>query len=163
MLQPESPKQNVSDASHNVQCHHSVSRANTTLGMQIIGSSNHHTWESVLPAYMLPDLTIQPRDASACEWPATPSPLGNGHIRPHVPLEKDTTAHFPFHAHFRAPESPPPPSICFSFSSTPGSSPTTTSALHVLSARTLRPDPGPSGPIASVNGVVGSHATCLCQ
>jgi hypothetical protein len=73
------------------------------------------------------------------------------------PLEKEQTAHFPFQAHFRAPESPPPPSICFSFSSSPGFSPTTTSALHVLNAKMLIPDPGPSGPMAVVNGVVGSQ------
>jgi hypothetical protein len=47
-----------------------------------------------------------------------------------------------------------------SFSSSPGFSPTTTSALHVRSASTLSPEPSPSGPMASVNGVVGSQATC---
>jgi hypothetical protein len=75
----------------------------------------------------------------------------------YFPEEKETTAHFPFHAHFLAPLSPPPPSIARSFSSSPDFKPTTTSALHVRRARTLTPDPGPSGPIAVVNGVVGSH------
>lgn len=69
------------------------------------------------------------------------------------------TAHFPFQAHFLAPESPPPPSVALSFSSTPSSSPTTTSALQVLSDSTLTPEPGPSGPRDFVKGVVGSQAT----
>jgi len=76
------------------------------------------------------------------------------------PLEKEQTAHFPFQAHFRAPESPPPPSICLNFSSSPGFSPTTTSALQVLKAKMLMPDPGPSGPMAVVNDVVGSQLAC---
>lgn len=33
-----------------------------------------------------------------------------------------------------------------------------TSALEVLRASVRMPDPGPSGPIAWVNGVTGSHA-----
>lgn len=40
--------------------------------------------------------------------------------RVYLPPEKDTTAHFPLHAHFRAPLSPPPPSIARSASSFPG-------------------------------------------
>ena len=75
----------------------------------------------------------------------------------YAPLEYETTAHFPLHAHFRAPESPPPPSVARIFSSSPGCSPTTTSALHVRRARTFTPDPGPKGPMASTKGVVGSH------
>ncbi|TKA61959.1 hypothetical protein B0A55_11837 [Friedmanniomyces simplex] len=70
---------------------------------------------------------------------------------------KLTTAHFPLHAHFLAPLSPPPPSVALSSSSLPFGNPTTTSALHVLNAKTLMPLRRPSGPIAPVNGVAGSH------
>ena len=73
------------------------------------------------------------------------------------PAEKETTAHFPLQAHFLAPLSPPPPSVARSFSSSPGFNPTTTSALHVRRERTFTPDPGPMGPMAVVNGVVGSQ------
>lgn len=78
----------------------------------------------------------------------------------HFPDEKDTTAHLPLHAHLRAPESPPPPSWARNSSSCPGFKPTTTSALQVRSANTLSPDPGPSGPMASANGVAASHCAC---
>lgn len=75
----------------------------------------------------------------------------------HFPPEKLTTAHFPLQAHFLCPVSPPPPSKAFNFSSCPSCNPTTTSALQVLSAKTLTPDPGPRGPMAFVKGVVGSQ------
>jgi len=79
----------------------------------------------------------------------------------YFPAENETTAHFPFHAHFLAPESLLPSSISvFNFSSSPGFNPTTTSALHVRSAKIFTPEPGPSGPIAVVNGVVGSQFAC---
>lgn len=78
----------------------------------------------------------------------------------HFPDENETTAHLPFHAHFRAPESPPPPSVARSSSSLPWGRPTTTSALQVLRASTLSPELGPSGPIASVKGVEASHFAC---
>lgn len=87
----------------------------------------------------------------------TPAP----DINPYSLGENEMTAHFPFQAHFLAPESPPPPSMALNFSSTPSSSPTTTSALHVRSESTLTPDPGPSGPRDFVKGVVGSQATCI--
>jgi hypothetical protein len=77
------------------------------------------------------------------------------------PSENCTTAHFPLHAHFLPPASVLPPSICLSSSSLPSGSPTTTSALHVLSARTRTPEPGPMGPMAWVKGVVGSQAACF--
>lgn len=73
-----------------------------------------------------------------------------------LPSEKDTTAHFPVHAHLRD-SLPPPPGSWRSFSSSPAGRPTTTSALQVRKARTRIPDLGPSGPIAVVKGVVGSH------
>ena len=81
----------------------------------------------------------------------------------YFPLENDTTAHLPLHAHFLEPLSPPPPSIARSSSSCPGLRPTTTSALHVRSASTLTPDPGPRSPMASVKGVAGSHSACERQ
>ena len=107
----------------------------------------------------------------ACMGLTTPTSTSLVHpsIRPHAtshvssvyfPAEYETTAHLPLHAHLRAPLSPPPPSAARSSSSVPGWRPTTTSALHVRSASTLTPEPGPSGPIASVNGVVGSQAAC---
>lgn len=76
----------------------------------------------------------------------------------YLPPENDTTAHLPLHAHFLAPESPPPPSIARSSSSLPAGRPTTTSALHVRRASTLTPDPGPRLCSASVKGVVGSQS-----
>lgn len=76
------------------------------------------------------------------------------------PSQKDTTAHFPLHAHLRAPESPPPPGSWRSRSSSPAGRPTTTSALQVRKERIRIPDWGPMGPIAVVNGVVGSQAAC---
>lgn len=78
----------------------------------------------------------------------------------YFPDEKDTTAHLPLQAHFLAPESPPPPSMARNSSSCPGFRPTTTSALQVRRANTLSPDPGPNGPMASVNGVAASHCAC---
>jgi hypothetical protein len=77
-----------------------------------------------------------------------------------LPSQNCTTAHFPLHAHFLAPESAPPPSVCRSSSSLPGGRPTTTSPLQVLSARDLIDDLTPSGPIAVLKGVVGSQAAC---
>ena len=73
-----------------------------------------------------------------------------------LPSESDTTAHFPPQAHLRDSE-PPPPGNARSFSSSPAGRPTTGSALQVRKARTRIPDLGPSGPMASVKGVVGSH------
>lgn len=83
--------------------------------------------------------------------------------RTYFPEENDTTAHFPLHAHFLAPESPPPPSVARNSSSFPGFKPTTTSALQVRSAKTFSPDPDPRGPIASVKGVAASHCACESQ
>jgi len=77
-----------------------------------------------------------------------------------LPSQNCTTAHFPLHAHFLAPESPPPPSVCRSSSSLPGGRPTTTSPLQVRSARDLIDDLAPSGPIAVLKGVVGSQTAC---
>lgn len=82
------------------------------------------------------------------------------HLSIYLPAENETTAHFPFQPHFLAPLSPPPPSIARSSSSKPGLRPTTTSALQVRRARTLRPELVPRGPIAVVKGVVGSHVAC---
>lgn len=87
-------------------------------------------------------------------------PMGRPRMSLYFPDEKDTTAHLPLQAHFLAPESPPPPSMAFNSSSWPGFRPTTTSALQVRRAKTLSPEPGPSGPIASVNGVAASHCAC---
>lgn len=53
--------------------------------------------------------------------------------------------------------------MALSFSSSPGLKPTTTSALHVRKARTLTPDPEPRGPMASTNGVVGSHVALFIR
>lgn len=71
--------------------------------------------------------------------------------------ENSITAHLPVHAHFLAPESPPPPSIARSSSSLPSGRPTTTSPLHVRSAITRNPEDLPSGPSASAKGVVAGH------
>src|SRR5690348_13656652 len=49
----------------------------------------------------------------------------------YLPSDKLTTAHLPLHAHFLAPESPPPPSRALSSSSFPAGRSTTTSALQV--------------------------------
>jgi hypothetical protein len=74
------------------------------------------------------------------------------------PSENCTTAHLPLKAHSLAPVSPPPPGSARNSSSLPLGSPTTTSPLHVRKARTLTPELFfPSGPMASVNGVVGSQ------
>lgn len=73
------------------------------------------------------------------------------------PSQNDTTAHLPVQAHLRHSE-PPPPGVSRSLSSSPGGRPTTVSALQVRNARTRRPDLGPKGPMAVMNGVVGSHA-----
>lgn len=80
--------------------------------------------------------------------------------RHRLPGEKDTTAHLPFQAHALASDLPSFPSKARSSSSLPGCRPTTTSALQVRKASTLRPEPGPSGPIASTNGVEASHFAC---
>jgi hypothetical protein len=77
-----------------------------------------------------------------------------------LPSQNCTTAHFPLHVHFLAPESPPPPSVRLSSSSLPGGKPTTTSALQVRRANDLIDDLEPSGPIAVLKGVVGSHVPC---
>jgi hypothetical protein len=77
------------------------------------------------------------------------------------PSHSCATAHLPLQAHFLAPESAPPPSVRRSSSSRPGDNPTTTSALQVLSARQRNPEPLPSGPKLSANGVVGSQAACI--
>jgi len=87
--------------------------------------------------------------------------LSKMHLSIYLPAENETTAHLPFQPHFLAPLSPPPPSIAFNSSSKPGLRPTTTSALQVRRARTLRPELVPRGPIAVVKGVVGSHVACL--
>jgi hypothetical protein len=79
-----------------------------------------------------------------------------------LPSENCTTAHLPLHAHLRAPLSALPPGSALIRSSSPSGRPTTTSALQVRRARTRTPEPGPMGPIASVNGVVGAHAACRC-
>ncbi len=73
------------------------------------------------------------------------------------PSQNCTTAHFPLHAHFLAPESPPPPSVALISSSFPCGSPTMTSALDVLKASVLMPEDLPNGPMASSKGVVGFH------
>ena len=73
-----------------------------------------------------------------------------------LPSQNCITAHLPLQAHF-LPLSPPPPSVARNSSSLPAGRPATTSALHVRSARVRIPEDGPKGPIASANGVVGSH------
>lgn len=77
------------------------------------------------------------------------------------PSQNCTTAHFPLHAHSRAPPSPPPPSIDFSLSSSPSGKPTTVSALQVRKANVRMPEPGPMGPMALVNGSVVFHIACV--
>lgn len=74
-----------------------------------------------------------------------------------LPSQNCTTAHLPLQAHFLAPLSPPPPSVARNSSSFPLGRPTITSALLVRRAKVRMPDDGPSGPMASANGVVGSH------
>lgn len=78
-----------------------------------------------------------------------------------LPSLKLTTAHLPPQAHFLAPLSPPPPSMALSSSSLPFGKPTTTSALTVRKERMRKPEPGPSGPMASGKGVVGSQKACV--
>lgn len=96
--------------------------------------------------------------SNANPLPARLKPTPAFHV---FPSHSCTTAHLPLHAHFLAPESPPPPSVCLISSSRPGGNPTTTSALQVRRASDRTPDPSPSGPRLSLNGVVGSQAACI--
>ena len=90
---------------------------------------------------------------------------------PTFPSQNWTTAHFPPQAHslfpflIASPLSTSPPFIfdvsAISSSSLPCGRPTTTSALHVRSARTRIPELGaPRGPRAVAKGVVGGQTAC---